>query len=60
MKAILRLLGAAALALTIVPPCLVFTGHLDGGLLKQLMLAGTILWFAAATALASMSREPQR
>jgi hypothetical protein len=60
MKVALRLLCAVALALTIVPPCLVLTSHLESGLLKQLMLAGTILWFAAATALASMSGEPRR
>jgi hypothetical protein len=60
MKPVLRLLCVLALALTIVPPCLVFAGHLESGQLKQLMLAGTILWFTAATALAKVSGEPKR
>jgi hypothetical protein len=57
MRAILRLLCAVALALTIVPACLVYGGQMGSAALKQLMLASTILWFIAATALASLPRD---
>ncbi len=59
MKAVLRLLCVVALALTIVPPWLASGGQMESAALKQLMLAGTILWFVAATALASLPREPR-
>jgi hypothetical protein len=58
MKAVLRFLCVVALALTILPACLAYGGHLGSATLKPLMLAGTILWFTAATALANLSREP--
>ncbi len=48
MKTILTLLCAVALGLTIIPPCLVCASQLSHPLCKQLMLAGAVLWFAAA------------
>ena len=49
MKAILFPLGMVALALVIVPPTLFMTQTLtDQGLVKGLMLGGTLLWFGTA------------
>jgi hypothetical protein len=55
MKTLLAWLSLFALALVIVPPCLAFgsgTGLSQG--MKNLMLVGTLLWFATATPLASL------
>jgi hypothetical protein len=56
MKAVLRLICAVALALTLLPACFVYGGQMGSAALKPLMLAGTILWFAAATAPARLPR----
>ena len=48
MKPLLKVLGLAALALTLVPPILFATGAMSEGLMKALLLAATVLWFATA------------
>lgn len=52
MKTAAIILSLIALALTIVPPLLFLTGGLAGdgaeSLMKTLMMAGTVLWFATA------------
>ncbi len=48
MKNLLKLLGFAALALTIVPPSLVVAGMLSEGSMKLLLAIGAVLWFATA------------
>jgi hypothetical protein len=45
MKPLLLGLSALALLLSIVPPVLTAAGKLDAELMKQLLLAGTVLWF---------------
>ena len=49
MNRILFVLGLAGLGLTIVPCGVAFAGAIDAALVKPLMLAGTVLWFATAT-----------
>jgi hypothetical protein len=39
----------ASLLLIIVPPILHFTGSMGAGLMNQLLLAGTFIWFASAS-----------
>jgi hypothetical protein len=46
MKKILFALSAIALLLTIVPPLLTAAGKLDTGMMKNILLVSTILWFA--------------
>ena len=46
MKKILLFLSAVALFLTIIPPILTAMGRLDAGLMKDLLLGATLLWFA--------------
>ena len=48
MTAILKLLSAAGLALTIVPAVLVFLNGLPWETHAALMGVGTVLWFATA------------
>ncbi len=48
MKTAMKLLGLAALALTIVPPFLFMTKSLAEAAMKGIMLAGVVLWFVAA------------
>ena len=50
-KMIARILGLIALGLTIVPPILTATQHLEDSTMKWLMLCGCILWFASAPAI---------
>lgn len=59
MKRMLKLVCGVALALTIVPAWLFFTGSVDGELQKHLMLAGTGLWFAAAVPLMRGGRDAE-
>ncbi len=47
MRSLLRVLSWVGLALSLVPACLFFYGQLGSGAVKGLMLAGTVLWFAA-------------
>lgn len=42
-------LSWASLLLIIVPPILHFTGSMGAGLMNQLLLAGTFIWFASAS-----------
>jgi hypothetical protein len=42
-----RLVSLVALAGTILPPVLYFTGHMQPDAMKAWMLAATIAWFAA-------------
>jgi hypothetical protein len=48
MKMLATVLAIIALGLTIIPAILVFIGKMDLTLHKQLMTAGTILWFVCA------------
>ncbi len=48
MKTAMKLLGLAALALTIVPPFLFMTKSLAEATMKGTMLAGVVLWFVTA------------
>lgn len=45
MKKILFALSALALILTIVPPILTAAGKLDAVVMKNLLLAATVVWF---------------
>ena len=47
MKPVLRLVSAAALVATIVPPLLHFAGILDLEHTKTWMLGATVAWFVA-------------
>ncbi len=47
MKRIAQILSAAALAATIIPPCLFFADQLGLAATKQWLLGATVLWFAA-------------
>ena len=47
MKTLLRLVSAAALVGTIVPPLLHFAGVMDLDQTKFWMLAFTVVWFVA-------------
>ena len=47
MKRAARLVSLVALAGTILPPVLYFTGHVELDVMKVWMLAATIAWFAA-------------
>ncbi len=57
MRILLRILSWVGLALTLLPACLFFYGQLGGGTVKNLMLAGTVLWFATVIPL---DRFPDR
>ncbi|HEX6227715.1 MAG TPA: hypothetical protein VFZ52_25025 [Chryseolinea sp.] len=48
MKTLMSIVAVAALALTLIPAILVFQGSIDLALHKQLMAAGTLLWFVSA------------
>jgi hypothetical protein len=49
MKKILLIVCLVALALVAIPPCLQWSGSMtDAAVVKQWMLMGTLLWFAAA------------
>jgi uncharacterized membrane protein len=48
MKILIKILSIAGLVLTLVPAFLVFSQELDLATSKNLMLIGTILWFASA------------
>lgn len=48
MKYIYPILGIAGLLMLIIPATLVFSGKMDTGQMKDLMLIGTLIWFAAA------------
>jgi hypothetical protein len=48
MKIILRLLSLIGLLLTVVPSLMVFAGKIDMASHKNLMLMGTLTWFATA------------
>lgn len=41
------ILSLIALGLTVVPSLLFLTGHLGEATMKSLMVAGTVVWFAA-------------
>ena len=47
MKRAARLVSLVALAGTILPPVLYFTGHVELDAVKLWMLVATIAWFAA-------------
>jgi hypothetical protein len=48
MKMLMSILAIVALALTIIPSILVFTGSMELDMHKHLMTAGTVLWFVTA------------
>ena len=48
MKILATIIAIVGLILTIIPSILVFTGKMGLDLHKQLMTAGTILWFVSA------------
>ncbi len=48
MKAAAKVLAPLALLATILPPVLFLFSAMGEGLMKLVMLCGTILWFAAA------------
>jgi hypothetical protein len=48
MKILVKILSIAGLALTLIPAFLVFSQDVDLATNKNLMLLGTILWFASA------------
>jgi hypothetical protein len=48
MQTPLKILGCSALALTLMPPILFATGSLSESVMKALLLAATVLWFATA------------
>lgn len=50
MKGLIKVLSLLALGLTVVPAFLVFAGLLSWQAHANLMLAGTLLWFATAPA----------
>jgi hypothetical protein len=47
MRNVLRLVSAAALVGTILPPVLYFSGAMELTAVKSWMLASTVAWFAA-------------
>jgi hypothetical protein len=47
MTSVLRVVSAAALVGTILPPALYFGGSMDLGATKTWMLLSTVAWFAA-------------
>jgi hypothetical protein len=50
MNKFLKPVALIGLALTILPPLLLFAGAMDSlSLVKNLMLAGMIVWYVAAT-----------
>ena len=48
MKTWSKLVSFVGLAFTVVPSILVFTGSIEWTTHAQLMLLGTVLWFATA------------
>lgn len=48
MNKLIRMVAALGLALTIVPGLLIHFGNVSIDVNKQLMLAGTIIWFFSA------------
>ena len=59
MKLILALLSLAALGMVVGPSCAAFSaGTTLSPALKTLMLAGTLLWFGAATPLSWLRQPP--
>ncbi len=47
--AIAKPLSWASLLLIVIPPFLHFSGSINAGLMNQLLLAGTIIWFVTAS-----------
>ena len=47
--AIAKPLSWASLLLIVVPPILHFKGSIDSSLMNQLLMAGTVIWFATAS-----------
>ncbi|MAT68603.1 MAG: hypothetical protein CMJ58_03690 [Planctomycetaceae bacterium] len=48
MKAALKLVSYAGLALTIVPAVLLYHGRIDDALYRNLMVLGMLVWFGSA------------
>jgi len=48
MKYIYPVIGAAGLILLLVPSIMRFTGAMEPAQMKNLMLIGTVVWFAGA------------
>lgn len=48
MKALLKVLSFAGLALTVVPSILVFNQSISWNMHANLMIVGTLLWFITA------------
>jgi hypothetical protein len=49
MRTIMQVISWLALAGTILPSILFYTGHIELAGLKTTMLVATVLWFAAAS-----------
>ncbi len=48
MKKLLKIVSWAALAMLIIPPFCVYSGHLDLQTSKHWMFAATVIWFGTA------------
>jgi hypothetical protein len=48
MKTLLGILASIALAATLLPSILVFSGAMEPGTHKTIMTAGMVLWFVTA------------
>lgn len=57
MRHVARIASGVALAGTIVPPLLLFAGHLELNQVKTWMLAATVLWFVATPLWMERGRE---
>lgn len=49
ITSIAKPLSWASLALIVLPPILFFTGAISHGVMTQLLLAGTFIWFISAS-----------
>ncbi len=56
-KLLIKLLSFIGLGLNIVPAMLVFSAEMTPDTCKQLMLAGTILWFVTAPSWMNKGQE---
>ncbi|MEX0882686.1 MAG: hypothetical protein WDZ72_04365 [Cyclobacteriaceae bacterium] len=48
MKLLIKILSYLGLGLTLFPSFLLFSGIIESGTCKQLMMFGTVLWFITA------------
>lgn len=55
MRTLLKIIGAAALGLTVIPSMLLIVGRLSLETNKSLMTVGMVLWFASALAIGRLN-----